>query len=255
MGNLNDLSYTISAAGASAQTVKTISSVTTLQTADYGSLVVCTGSSAYTVTLPSQSAGKIIDFAINTTSNALITILPASGTINGQASLLYGSNEGCTVYSDGTNCQTIKDTLVPVYSKIHNNGSVSLPNNTHTLLTFNTIDTDQGSFWNTSTNIYTPLYAGKYDVTVAMFVNGTYSAGDSLKFEVVVSGSILYAQQISVPASAGSTFLVGTITVPFLNGSTDTIKINGNGVCTGTNAVLQSNNFYSFCAVNRRSRY
>jgi hypothetical protein len=135
----------------------------TLTAADFGKMEICTGAVSYTLTLPSPTgnAGKYIDFTFLPTANALVTLLPPSGTIDGQASLTYGANEGCTLYCDGTNYTIIWQKLQPV--SFEATGTVqSIINNMMQLVNIDTVVYDVGGFYSVSNNWYLPFYPGKY---------------------------------------------------------------------------------------------
>ena len=82
-----------------------VATTTTLTASAFGSQVLAIGSSAYALTLPTVTgnSGKFIDFQILTTSFALVTLTPASGTIQLQTTFILGSGESCRLYCDGTN--------------------------------------------------------------------------------------------------------------------------------------------------------
>lgn len=79
-----------------------VTSVTANYTAtaqDY--LVVCKGSSAFTVTLPASSVGRVLKIKNAQASNS-ITLAPASGNIDGEASYIIESLQSVEVIFDGT---------------------------------------------------------------------------------------------------------------------------------------------------------
>jgi hypothetical protein len=235
-------------------TVTAVTTTATLPSSAYGKIVSCTGSSSYIVTLPAQSAGKIIQFAVDTTSNALVEVLPASGTINGQSSLSYGSGEGCTIYSDGTNCFTIADTLQPVFSNCNNSSNISVTNSSLTKIGFNNTNIDQGGFWNTSQNKYEPLYPGNYLFNVFCYFTGTFSVTDFVQIELFLNGSqVQIVQSMAIPSS-GSMFFTASF-YQVMNGKTDSVQFYINGVCTGTNLSYRANASYSYCTTQRVSRF
>lgn len=182
-----------------------ISGVTTLTASSFGKNVVCTGSSAYAVTLPSvtNNATKYIQFTFNTTSFALVTLTPASGTIDGQSTLVYGSNEACTIYTDGTNWITLNKKLIPITFSATTNATQSIANNTATTLTkFGTINFDANSFYTASTGTYLPLYPGKYVMGASVtFASATWTGGGYIQ---ITTGAGVVAQVQHFPLTGGA---------------------------------------------------
>jgi hypothetical protein len=88
--------------------------------ADISKYFICSGGS-WTLTLPAPVNGFIIrvrnDQGITGTTGT-ITLTPASGTINGLASLLLLPAQECTLISDGTNWRTIGRQRVVVIGTI-----------------------------------------------------------------------------------------------------------------------------------------
>jgi hypothetical protein len=78
----------------------------TIATTDAGKLLTFNNGSANAVSLPSAATlGSGFSFDAQNINTGLVTITPASGTVNGQSSLSLMYGEGCTVSSDGTNYQ------------------------------------------------------------------------------------------------------------------------------------------------------
>ena len=220
-----------------------ISTTAVLSVSNFNQQVVCTGGSAYSVTLPNASgnANRFIDFNILTTSYALVTITPATGTIQGQTTFILGTGESCRVYCDGTNWWIQNLVLMPIYA------SISLSTNTAGLSTgfipFDSVQVDLGSFYNASTHIYTPLYPGKYKVNARLTVLlGSIQHGQLNIFMVSSalgsSGGRPFYQPISFPLiGSNNMFSLSTIDICIFNGITDTCKfgmnINGSDILQG----------------------
>lgn len=219
-----------------------VSGVTTLGTSAYGTQVLATGSSAYTITLPAQTSGYYIDFQILTTSNALVTLSPASGTIQGQSTFVLGSNESCRLYTNGTNWFVENLVLQPVYAVVGctsataiSSGPVKVP--------YNSVTFDIGSFFDNVTNFrYTPKYPGKYDVTVA--ANASCTVNNQINAYAYKNGSAVFAMQSGFCAAVGnvSGIVNGIIT---MNGSTDYIEGFAAGPATSALTTATSTTFIS----------
>jgi hypothetical protein len=137
----------------------------TLTAADFGKMEICTGAASYTLTLPSPTgnAGKYIDFTFLPTANALVTLLPPSGTIDGQASIIYGANEGCTLYCDGTNYCVIWQKLFKPSFFATLSAPIIVPYLTFIKVPFDLTTFNTGGFYDNVTNFrFTPLYPGIY---------------------------------------------------------------------------------------------
>lgn len=223
---------------------RSISTTTTLTASDFGTLVVAGGSSAYTITLPSvtNNGGRFIDLVFNTTSNALVTLLPASGTISGQSSVVYGSNEGCRIVTDGTNWFVAHQSLQPVSFGVYLSGGQTLTTAAAQIVTFDTKNFDIGTFFNTTNHNYIPLYPGKYKFQYMLqwgaVTTQTMTAG------VYLNGSV----QRNTFKSLTNGYTDGTegFAIVQLNGSTDTIdvrasiNVSNNALGTGSSATYLS---------------
>ncbi len=80
----------------------------TVLAADYGHLVTFSNSAATAVTLPAASTLNPFNVYVLNKGTGTVTITPASGTINGQASLTVGTNQGFHLVSDSANWQLAK---------------------------------------------------------------------------------------------------------------------------------------------------
>jgi len=202
-----------------------ISSTSTLTSAYFNTQVLCTGSTGYVVTLPNGDDNNYIDFNVLTTSNALVTITPASGTIQGQASFVLGSGESCRVYSDATNWWVENLTLTPVNFSAYLSANQGMGGGL-TVAAIDTITYDIGSFFNTSTHRYTPLYPGKYQVSLAVYYNGV-TVPDVYEVYLFKNGSTIISQ---IEDFAGGTSIqISLSALVSLNGTTDYIDIECGG--------------------------
>ena len=202
--------------------VTAINTTTILSASAYGTEVICTGASAYTVTLPTvtNNANKFIDIYSQTTSNALLTIAPASGTIAGQTNLIIGSGDGVRVMNDGTNWWVLNTWLQPASFFATLSTTQSISNNTTTTIAYNGVNFDVGSFFNTSTHAYVPLYPGKYQISQS--VDFASSASGTGTRNAIEKNASIFTQTYTTFASASPWSYVNSAIVP-MNGSTDSI--------------------------------
>jgi hypothetical protein len=78
----------------------------TILPSDFGKLVIFTNAGAVTVTIDPSTIPSNFFCGIASFGAGGLTITPASGTIDGVASLALTTNQGLPVYSDGTNLWT-----------------------------------------------------------------------------------------------------------------------------------------------------
>ena len=209
-----------------------ITTTTTLTGTALGSQVLCTGSSAYAVTLPTMAANTFIDFNILTTSNPLVTLTPPSGTIQLQSTFILGAGESCRVYSDGTNYWIENLNLMPVGCSVYQaSGQNGIT--TATKIALNTVSFDIGTFFDYTTNYrYTPLYPGLYQFNLAGSWNGDGSHDAVCVYYIYKNGSVVYGlAQTLVNASAQLS--IGLPITLEMNGTSDYIEMFG-----GTNMVI-----------------
>lgn len=204
-----------------------VSTTTALTSSAFGKLIICTGSSAYTVTLPSATGntGKYIEFSIQTTSNALITIAPAAGTIDGQANIIYGTYEGGVFYCDGANWEIISQTLAPcTFYTLAGVTTQTIPNNTLTTITIlSTIryNVNGGSI---SSGVYTPVYPGKYRLNL-LLTPTTFATWTSTGAQAQLTGTNSTLNSTFRPAVASTLVTSNVNGIMKFNGSTDNVTL------------------------------
>jgi len=223
-------------------TQRTISTTTTLTASDYGNLIICTGSSAYTVTLPAASSPRMIQFSFQTSSNALITLAPASGTIAGQSTVVYGSNEGCTIESDGSNWYIVQHYLQPVSFSVYLAGAQTITTSAAQIINFDTKNFDIGSFFSTSNHNYIPLYTGKYVFYYCL--EWQAASTQNLVPGIYLNGSLKFAHVQGLNSGFLDTAKGSGILQ--LNGSTDTVDIRANTNGTNNALTVGSTSVYLF---------
>ena len=203
------------------QAIIPVSTTTVLNSSAFGAIVQCTGATPYSVTLPTHSANKIIQFTIQTSANALVTLVPSSGLINGQTSIIYGTGEGCQLFDDGTNYWIMEQNLQPVSFLVSLVGNAqSTPSSVQTVIQFTIKPFDVGNFFNTTTFTYKPLYPGKYLFTL----NLLYTNAVVMQVEALIKRlSATNFGSLSLNSSVGQSTAIATGPIQ-MNGSTDTVQ-------------------------------
>jgi hypothetical protein len=88
----------------------------TVLSSDAGKLVTFDNASAVAVTLPQATTDGFtagFSFTVQNIGAGIVTVTPATSTINGAASLSIAHNEGCDITSDGANYQVSACTAIP----------------------------------------------------------------------------------------------------------------------------------------------
>jgi len=204
--------------------ITSVNTGTVLTASAYGTEVICTGAAAYALTLPTvtSNANKFIDIFSQTTSHAIVTITPASGTIAGQSTLAIGSGDGVRIMNDGTNWWVLNTWLQPVNFSIALSAPQTIATTTLTTVVYDTAIFDIGSFFNTGTGIYTPLMPGKYHITQnTAFVATT--ATNFILASTIVNNASVAVQSVAVVQTANVILTLNPSIIRSLNGSTDTI--------------------------------
>lgn len=229
--------------------ITAVSGVTTLSASAYGTEVVATGSSAYTITLPAVAAEAWIDFSIRTTSNALITLSPASGTINGQANIKLGTYEQCRLVSDGTNW-FIKGLMLQPVNCVAYSSTSQTSIGTAVKVLYNNVTFDIGGFFDTATNHrYTPLYPGKYLVSPVIDFQDTLVA--------IIATGYIYKNGSSVAISTGeaingnNAISLAPSLIVSMNGSTDYVEafVAGNGTHGNVIVTSSANTYFNITRI------
>lgn len=249
--NLSDVS-TVTTALTNLYSTNAITTTATLTL--YGQMVTCGGSSAYTVTLPAVSSGKFLDILCKTTSNAIVTLSPASGTISGQATIKLGTNDAVTLYSDGSNWFIIKQVLAPAMCLVQLSANQSITNNTVTKVTLDTEVFDVGGFYDNATNYrFTPLLPGKYHVGLVENWSLQSSAFTASAY-LYKNGSSYATANISPTASANNQSSGSLTTIVSMNGTTDYLE----AFCIhafGSSINLVGNNNWTAMNISRVSLF
>lgn len=222
----SNLSDVVNKATANVNLVSTlaINAISNISSGDWGKTVVCTGAAAYSVTLSTHVANRWIKFSIQTTSSAVINIIPFSGTINGQASLFLGSGDAVTLWDDGTNYWVVEQFLQPSNFVAYRNANQLITTGSNQEIVFNVAPVNVGGFFNTTTGRFLPLLPGRYRFQWCL----AFAAGSTAYTQATrpfVNSVTQIGQTIYVPASVGQTLSHTSGGQWILNGSTDYLSI------------------------------
>lgn len=224
--------------------IRVISTTTVLTSADFGSTIVCQGSSSYTVTLPAASAGvnNFIYFVVDTSSNALVTVA-SSNNINGQASVKLGLYDGMTVMSDGSKYLVTDLSLYPVALQAYASTQQTITSAGSIQLQIDTPIYDVGSSLNTSTWTVTPVWPGKYEMfyqflLVAPVTTCFYQT--KILFNNSISASAY--QSLDGTAALGGFAAVPLTYITACNGSTDNFTFTASQQSTSAASQQVNNN-------------
>lgn len=208
--------------------------------ADYAITHVCSGAVPYTITLPTPINGEYIDFVFIPTNNALITIIPQAGTIDGQPLLLYGAGEGCRVYTNGTDWFVMWQKLQPVSFSANMSAPANVVNNTFTQLPMDTTTYNVGGFYDTGTFRFTPLLPGKYYLTLQAIFTSPAVTNMIVDLSIFHNGSMEFeSQEIGVDTVPWS--IAFSINFEF-NGTTDFVEPFIAQQNSGTSTLTVDNN-------------
>jgi len=167
----------------------------------------------------------------NKTLTSPILTTPALGTpASGVATNLTGNAQGMTV--GGINAGNAN---IPAFSA-YAAGNTTLATSASTIVAFNTKEFDIGTYYSTSTNLYTPLKAGIYRVS-AFITLTTAVAASNYGIVVYKNGAIYKNGTFLNEITTNAELNIGVECLVSMNGSTDTLSIygyNGNALTACT---------------------
>lgn len=205
-----------------------VSNTLTLQSSDLGSIVQVNNNAATSVILPSGTVGfiQIRWVGGGLGSGAICTLSADSGqTINGQSSILLGVGDWLSLLSDGTAWYIQDYFMQPANCYVKSTAPQSIPAGVATVVALDTEAFDVGSYFNVSTNQYTPKLPGKYTFCASAGINTT-GATAVATFEVAIykNSTLLHEDKQSNLLVGTSTILSSDVLVD-MNGSTDVITV------------------------------
>lgn len=211
-------------------------SVTGATTAIIGKMHLCSGASAYTITLPAVSgnAGHRIGFIFNPTSDAIITLDgDGSETINNETTLAYIANESAILYCDGTRWfaqQQLRDVSFQAYAST----TTSIASGAWGKLTLDSESWDPCGWFDSSASNYkfTPKAPGVYQVMGSVQI---VACADTKRFllDIYRNGSAYLAGNASWQGALSNPIL-SVAEIMSLNGSTDYIELYVNNADTAS---------------------
>lgn len=149
------------------------------------------------------------------------------GSSSGVSSI--ASNTGAFTLSRGITNSTNDIRLASYQLVAYRSTSQSFTSATKTKIQFDTEVFDSASYFDNATNYrYTPLVAGKYDVTVVCSFTGTSASGPVLA--MVYKNGTEYAESTNQTAATGGQAICNVLVD--MNGSTDYIEGWGRGTAT-----------------------
>lgn len=187
-----------------------------------------TGATAYNYNIHPDSAiapNTMIGFQSATTSNAIVTLVPISGNIQGIDEVEIGSGDSGIIRTDGTNLWFDSVSMVP-----NNFGAfVSTPktfpvNPNITPLVFDSKDaTYLNRDYNATTGVFTPTKPGMYQATAVININ--VGAGTSTTF---TAHMLLNTVPIDICNFTTDLNALATLSVSYygpMNGTTDNLQV------------------------------
>lgn len=214
----------------------------TYLTTDASKLVSHANAGAIAATLPQAtgSFGSPFVFDVENRGPGNLTITPTTSTIDGAASLMLTTNQGCRIFSDGTNWYTQRGigggSSGPAFSA-YASAATTLGNTTWTKILFATVDFDTASCFSSSR--FTPNVAGYYEINAGCQFRNAGGAITDVQLAIYKNGSIYKQNYVNNPGSV--TLITSLSELLFLNGSTDFVEVFGQ--CTqaaGTNQAFNA---------------
>lgn len=236
--------------------INPISTSTVLTQNMFNRLIYCFGSSSYTVTLPSvtSNAGKVIKFFCITSSFGLVTLSPASGTIQGKSSFVLGTGESCTLYCDGTDWWLQNYYMQPISFLVNLSVGQSIASNVNTRVNFDTAQFNSNNFFNVSTNRFQPLYPGLYSFYFASQFVGPFADPNVIVSNLIYKTGSLISELSNNSVSGTSPMTTYSRIDAYFNGSSDYLEfwINQNDI---NPATLSSNSVFTYAGATRISPF
>jgi spore coat polysaccharide biosynthesis protein SpsF (cytidylyltransferase family) len=184
--------------------VNSPNSITTTANLVYGTINVCSGTSAYNIKLPTPAAGKFLGIRMAPYGssagqlNKLVTVIPnASETIDGATSRIMWAGEFALLYTDGTNWFKLFGRSIPMVCQIYQSTeTTSVPNSSLTLVPLRAVQVDNtGQMGNTATGTISILRPSNY-LAYAILTVGPLTSGTGTTSLYIVATSTNFAAPI-----------------------------------------------------------
>jgi len=201
-------------------------SVTTVSSANYtvtdtdgfDTILVSTGGSDRTITLPAVAANSGRTLLIKKTDAGAgkVTVTPNGGTIDGISTFtLTAQYSKLSIVSDGTNW-FIQQATGAAKCVAYLSASQSITPSTEVLITLNTTAFDTNSNFNTGTNRFVATRAGYYQVSAQIYVSEILNGNTYLQMGVRKNGSNILTTIYPYNSNA-SPNCIGVSSLVFLN--------------------------------------
>lgn len=228
--NLSDL-QSVSVAysnlvGALITTAAATAAVINIDATHWGRTVLCTGAAGTTtINLTVNTANKFLTIQNNTIATKMV-ITPSSGKINSFNTVSLGYGDAITLRADGTNFWITNQSLQMVSASVYKAADQSVAAGSAVLVNLDTASWDIGSYFNTTSHVYTPTMPGLYLVNASSDLS-TGLAGAVATFQGIInkngSSAATYKQQGIL---VGGEQAVSLSTLVSLNGSTDNVSFS-----------------------------
>lgn len=150
-------------------------------TTDSGSVILYNSSSAVAVSVPQATGSCAAGFAftVENAGSANPTLTPTTSTIQGLSALVIPTNQGCSLWSDGTNYQVASCTALSSLVDALSSGTSITPNcaygaNTVTITGNATINAPTGCTPHTGQKLFLDIQsASSYTYTASSYITGS----------------------------------------------------------------------------------
>lgn len=217
--------------------------VVTLLPNNFGAICQISNGANTSVFIPDGIVGfitiRFIGAGLN--SGFICTIASSGGyLIAGQSSLILGSGDGVSLFSDGANWWIQDLYLQPVNFNASLSASVTLVDSTPTVILFDTVNFQVGNtFYNTGTGIFTPTgYPGKYTIQTQSGVDTTGAASVvSYTLSLLQNGSSVQVAEVdNVLTSEAATLSCAQYWT--MDGITDYLSVSASQTNSTTSNIL-----------------
>lgn len=238
------LDYFGGAGGSGTLTESSVTGTTTLTTAAFGTVVVCSGTTSdYTVTLPTavENAGNLLRVRMSPALTRLVTLDGnAAETIGGAATRVMWSGEAVTLISDGTNWGVLSQVARPLAAVMRRSfNQTGIANATQTVVQLDQTDGDNsGLMADTSGNQIVIRRAGIYRVSAVLPYDSSPAASRRWICQLVKNGANSMGGEVSAYTNGTYPSPVVTGDLPLAVG--DTLKVAAYQESGGAVAVYGS---------------
>ena len=197
----------------------------TVVSGDLGKLISFSNASPVAVAVP-QATGSFASpaqFDVENRGAGTVTLTPATSAVDGAATLVLQTNQGCRWFSDSTNWYTQRGigggaTGAQHAFKAYGSGNLTVTASTFTKVPLNTTLFDTDSAFNTTNSRYQPTVAGYYTITGQVYASGSATR----LLPAIYKNGALYAYGTDLSTTIYGALVSDTV---YLNGSTDYVEL------------------------------